>query len=68
MNTTKVRETVAFAYEKGGASLVDLLQAERTDNDVRLATVQAMSDTAGARADLEAAQAVLIPGKLKRDE
>ncbi|HXC98285.1 MAG TPA: TolC family protein, partial [Verrucomicrobiae bacterium] len=66
--SAKVRETVAFAYEKGGASLVDLLQAERTDNDVRLATVQAMSDTAGARADLEAAQAVLTPGELKRDE
>ncbi len=66
--SAKVRETVAFAYEKGGASLVDLLQAERTDNDVRLATVQAMSDTAGARADLEAARAVLTPEGLKRDE
>jgi cobalt-zinc-cadmium efflux system outer membrane protein len=66
--SAKVRETIAFAYEKGGASLVDLLQAERTDNDVRLATVQAMSDTAGARADLEAARAVLTPEGLKRDE
>ena len=35
--SAKVRESVAFAYEKGGASLVDLLDAERTDNDVRLA-------------------------------
>jgi cobalt-zinc-cadmium efflux system outer membrane protein len=66
--SAKVRETIAFAYERGGASLVDLLQAERTDNDVRLATVQAMSDTAGARADLEAARAVLTPEGLKRDE
>jgi cobalt-zinc-cadmium efflux system outer membrane protein len=66
--SAKVRETIAFAYEKGGASLVDLLEAERTDNDVRLATVQAMSDTAGARADLEAARAVLTPEELKRDE
>jgi cobalt-zinc-cadmium efflux system outer membrane protein len=66
--SAKVRETVAFAYEKGGASLVDLLQAERTDNDVRLAAAQAMSDTAGARADLEAAEAVLTPADLKRDE
>jgi len=66
--SAKVRETIAFAYEKGGASLVDLLQAERTDNDIRLATVQAMSDTAGARADLEAARAVLTPEGLKRDE
>lgn len=66
--SAKVRDTVAFAYEKGGASLVDLLAAERTDNDVRLATAQAMSDTAGARADLEAARAVLTPADLKREE
>ena len=57
--STQVRESVAFAYEKGGASLVDLLDAERTDNDVRLATAQAMNDTAGAAADLIAAKAVL---------
>jgi hypothetical protein len=36
-----------------------LLDAERTDNDVRLATVQAMADTASAAADLTAARAVL---------
>jgi outer membrane protein TolC len=57
--STKVRESVAFAYEKGGSSLVDLLDAERTDNDIRLATVQAMSDTASAVADLTAARNVL---------
>jgi hypothetical protein len=51
----KVRESVAFAYEKGGSSLVDLLEAERADNDARLATAQAMSDTASAVADLKAA-------------
>jgi cobalt-zinc-cadmium efflux system outer membrane protein len=50
-----VRDSVAFAYEKGGAALVDLLEAERADNDARLATAQAMSDTAGAVADLKAA-------------
>jgi outer membrane protein, heavy metal efflux system len=54
-----VRESVAFSYEKGGASLVDLLDAERTDNDVRQATAQAMSDTVSAAADLKAARAVL---------
>jgi cobalt-zinc-cadmium efflux system outer membrane protein len=59
-----VRESVAFAYEKGGASLVNLLDAERTDNDVRLATAQAMSDTASAVADLEAAQSVLAESEL----
>jgi len=57
--STKVRESVAFAYEKGGASLVDLLDAERTDNDIRLATVQAMSDTASAMADLVSARNLL---------
>lgn len=51
-----VRESVAFAYEKGGASLVNLLEAERTDNDIRLAAAQAMSDTASAGADVMAAR------------
>ena len=55
----KVRESVAFAYEKGGSSLVDLLEAERADNDARLATVQALADTASAVADLKAATEVL---------
>jgi len=54
-NSQKVREAVAFAYEKGGSSLVDLLEAERADNDARLATAQAMADTASAVADWIAA-------------
>ncbi len=54
--STKVRESIAYAYEKGGASLVNLLDAERTDNDIRLATVQAMNDTASAVVDLIAAR------------
>jgi cobalt-zinc-cadmium efflux system outer membrane protein len=62
----QVRESVSFAYEKGGASLVDLLDAERTDNDVRLATAQALSDTASAAADLRAAQTVLSESDLTR--
>jgi cobalt-zinc-cadmium efflux system outer membrane protein len=62
--STKVRESVAFAYEKGGASLVDLLDAQRTDNDVRLATAQAMNDTAGAVADLKAARTVVSEAEL----
>ena len=51
----QVRETVAFAYQKGGASLLDLLTAQRTDNDVRLATAQAAADAANAAAALRAA-------------
>jgi cobalt-zinc-cadmium efflux system outer membrane protein len=63
-NSQKVRESVAFAYEKGGASLVDLLEAERADNDARLAAAQAMSDTGSAVADLEAAKNVLTETEL----
>ena len=60
----KVRESVAFAYEKGGAALVDLLEAERADNDARLAAAQAMSDTTSAIADLVAARNVLTETEL----
>jgi cobalt-zinc-cadmium efflux system outer membrane protein len=60
----RVRESVAYAYEKGGASLVDLLTAERDDNSVRLATAQAMSDSASAAADLTAARTVLSEDEL----
>ena len=41
--STVVRQSVMFAYERGGASLLDLLEAERTDNNIRLATAQAMA-------------------------
>lgn len=62
--SAQVRESVAFAYNKGGASLVNLLDAEKTDNDVRVATAQAMSDTASAVADLRAARAVMTEKEL----
>jgi cobalt-zinc-cadmium efflux system outer membrane protein len=60
----KVRESVAYAYEKGGAALVELLEAERTANDVELATAQAMADTANAAADLVAARSELSEREL----
>jgi outer membrane protein, heavy metal efflux system len=60
----QVRETIAFAYEKGGASLVDLLNAEQTDNTFRLALAQAMNDTASTAADLIAARTVLTETEL----
>jgi outer membrane protein, heavy metal efflux system len=50
-----ILQTVRFAYKRGAASLVDLLQAERDDNDVRLATVQAAADAATALASLRSA-------------
>jgi len=51
----KIRETVSFAYEKGGASLLDLLSAQRNDNDVRVAAAQAAADAANAAATLKTA-------------
>ena len=61
----KVRESVAFAYEKGGASLVDLLEAERADNDTRLAKAQALADTANAVADWTAATEAINPSNVR---
>src|SRR5262249_25106549 len=55
LKSEEIRKTVSFAYEKGGASLLDLLSAERNDNDVRLATAQAAADAASAAAALKAA-------------
>jgi cobalt-zinc-cadmium efflux system outer membrane protein len=66
--SAQVRESVAFAYEKGGASLVDLLEAERTDNDIRLAAAQAQADTASATADLQAAENVLTETELNSEK
>ncbi len=54
--SAKVLETVQFAYKKGGASLLDLFAAQRTDNDVRTAAVQAMADRAVAAVTLAAAR------------
>jgi cobalt-zinc-cadmium efflux system outer membrane protein len=54
--SAEVLQTVAYAYKKGGAALLDLLAAERTDNDVRLATAQAMADSATAAATLAIAR------------
>lgn len=48
-------KTVQYAYQKGGAALVDLLQAQRTDNDIRVAVAQAMADKAVAAATLAGA-------------
>lgn len=46
---------MTFAYEKGGSSLLELLAAQRDDNDIRLGTVQAEADTASTAAALAAA-------------
>jgi len=51
----KVRATVVYAYQNGGASLLELLEAERSANDVAVASAQAASDALTRAADLAAA-------------
>ena len=62
--SAKVRESVAFKYDRGAATLADLLNAEQTDNTIRLALAQAMNDTASTAADLIAARTVLTETEL----
>ncbi len=58
----EVRASVAWAYRTGGASLLQLLEAERNANDLRLASAQAAADTLLSAADLAAALNVpLLP-------
>ena len=65
--SARVRETIEFKYQKGAATLVDLLNAEQTDNSVRLALVQSMNDSAAAVADLKAASATLSESQLRAE-
>jgi cobalt-zinc-cadmium efflux system outer membrane protein len=64
----EVRETVAFAWTEGGASLLELLEAERSLNDLRTAAASAQSDLVQAAADDRAARGLLpgIPGEENR--
>lgn len=57
--SAEIAKTVRFAYQKGGASLLDLLTAERNDNEVRLAAAQAVSETIQAASAVLAAESVL---------
>jgi cobalt-zinc-cadmium efflux system outer membrane protein len=66
--SAKSRAAVSFAFDKGAATLVDLLEAERTDNTVRMALAQAQSDTASAVADVIAAQNVLSETELESNK
>src|SRR5208337_4186313 len=63
----KVREAMEFKYEKGAATLVDLLNAEQTDNSIRLAFAQAMNDAASSAADLAAARLALSEADLNSE-
>jgi len=62
----EIRKTIAYAYQKGGASLLDLLSTQRNDNDVRLAAAQAQSDVIIATAALNAATMEIQPSQLKK--
>ncbi len=62
----QVRNTKSYAYQKGGASLLDMLVAQRDDNDVRLAAMQAASDTAVAMAALKAATQEIQPTQVRK--
>jgi cobalt-zinc-cadmium efflux system outer membrane protein len=53
--SAEVTKSVVYAYEKGGAALIDLLDAQRNDNSIRQAAVQADADAAAAAAALLAA-------------
>jgi len=58
---SEVLKSVTYAYQKGGATLLDLLEAERSDNDIRLATAQAMADSATTAATLANVRNVISP-------
>jgi cobalt-zinc-cadmium efflux system outer membrane protein len=62
----QVRKTKSYAYERGGASLLDMLVAERDDNDVRLAASQSAGDTALAIATLKAATMEIQPSQVMK--
>jgi cobalt-zinc-cadmium efflux system outer membrane protein len=59
--SAQATKRVSYAYEKGGASLVDLLEAQRNDNSIRLGTVQAQADAATSAVNLQTALAQLQP-------
>jgi cobalt-zinc-cadmium efflux system outer membrane protein len=53
--SARILDSVTFAYEKGAASYLDLLAAQRNDNEVRIATAQAAVDTVEAQTNLKSA-------------
>ncbi|HXM75248.1 MAG TPA: TolC family protein, partial [Thermoanaerobaculia bacterium] len=58
----RVRSTVEYAYGQGGASLLELLEAERNANEIRLAAASAQGDVVATRADFAAARMTSLPG------
>ncbi len=51
----QARDTVEFAYRRGGLSLLDFLDAQRTYRETALEQVRALGNYSGAVYQLEAA-------------
>jgi len=62
--SAKILAAINLAYDKGGASLLDLLSAIRDNNANRQGMAQSQSDTASAVADLMAARELIDPATL----
>jgi outer membrane protein, heavy metal efflux system len=58
VDAEKVAETTLYNYQRGGASLLEVLEAERTVNEVYLGYYQALSDHARALVAVEEAAGV----------
>ena len=52
-NARKVLDGTLYSYERGGASLLELLEARRADADTQLEYVEALGDLAAARIQVE---------------
>lgn len=66
--SSEVTRNISYAYSKGGATLLDLLSARRTDNEIRLATAQAAADTLSALADYAMALNVEFPQESEKPQ
>ena len=59
--SAEVNTAAAYAFEKGSGTLLLLLEAERNDNAIRVAAVQALADKVSAAIALQAALGRLDP-------
>ena len=66
--SAEVLKTISYAYRKGGASLLELLSAERDDNEIRLATAQSMADSATAAATLLNVKNISTPASPAKEQ
>lgn len=60
-SSEKVRESVSFAYERGAASFLELLEAQRSATEIRIAAAQAAADALSAGVDLATANNLSLP-------